>query len=97
MDTPGGRVHAEWCLDAPMTREGSLLFFFQFLAAGGRWAELVKRIPLVYQSNNASHPRDVIGTLLLSVLNGHWRYAHINAVRGGWGQSRPAGHGPHRQ
>ena len=82
VDTPGGRVHAEWCHDAPMTREGSLLFFFQFLAAGGRWAELVKSIPLAYQSNNASNPRDVIGTLLLSVLNGHWRYAHINAVRG---------------
>ena len=82
VDTPGGRVHAEWCHDTPMTREGSLLFFFQFLAAGGRWAELVKSIPLTCHSNNASHPRDVIGTLLLSVLNGHWRYAHINAVRG---------------
>lgn len=82
VDTPGGRVHAEWCHDAPMTREGSLLFFFQFLAAGGRWADLIKNIPLTYRSNNASHPRDVIGTLLLSVLNGHWRYAHINSVRG---------------
>ena len=82
VDTPGGRVHAGWCHDAPMTREGSLLFFFQFLAAGGRWAELVKSIPLAYHSNNASHPRDVIGTLLLSVLNGHWRYAHIPGV---WG------------
>ena len=59
-----------------MTRDGSLLFFFQFLAAGGRWAELVKSIPLTYHSNNTSHPRDVIGTLLPSVLNGHWRYAH---------------------
>ena len=82
VDTPGGRVHAGWCHDAPMPRQGSLLFFFQFLAAGGRWAELVKSIPLSYLSNNASHPRDVIGTLLLRVLNGHWRYAHIKAVRG---------------
>ena len=82
VDTPGGRVHAEWCDDAPVTREGSLLFFFQFLAAGGRWDELTKSIPLSYQSNNASDPKDVIGTILLSVLNGHWRYAHINAVRG---------------
>jgi hypothetical protein len=23
-----------------------------------------------------------MGTILLSVLNGHWRYAHINSVRG---------------
>jgi Transposase DDE domain group 1 len=58
------------------------MFFFQFLAAGGRWAELVGSIPLEYHSNNASAPKDVIGTMLLSVLNGHWRYAHINSVRG---------------
>ena len=25
--------------------------------------------------------RDVLGTLLLSVLAGHWRYAHISAIR----------------
>lgn len=82
VDTPGGRVHAEWCDEAPVTREGSLVFFFQFLEAGGRWEKLVKSIPLHYHSNNASDPKDVIGTLLLSVLNGHWRYAHINSVRG---------------
>ncbi len=82
IDTPGGRVHAEWCDDAPVTREGTLVFFFQFLAAGGRWEKLVKAIPLTYRSNNASDPKDVFGTLLLSVLNGHWRYTHINAVRG---------------
>ena len=35
VDTPGDRVHAEWCDDAPVTREGSLIFFFQFLEAGG--------------------------------------------------------------
>lgn len=82
VDTPGGRVHAEWCEDAPVTREGSLVFFFQFLAAGGRWQQLIKGLPLRYTSNNASDPKDVIGTLLLSVLSGHWRYAHINSVRG---------------
>jgi len=82
VDTPWGRVHAEWCDEAPVTREGSLLFFFQFLKAGGRWEELLKLIPLTYQSNNASEPKDVIGTILLSVLNGHWRYAHMNSLRG---------------
>ena len=82
VDTPGGRVHAEWCDDAPVTREGTLIFFFQFLEAGGRWDEFIKSIPLTYDSNNASDPKDVIGTIMLSVLNGHWRYAHINSVRG---------------
>jgi hypothetical protein len=95
VDTPGGRVHAEWCDDAPVTREGSLIFFFQFLEAGGRWDELIKLIPLTYSSNNASEPKDVIGTILLSVLNGHWRYAHINSLRGD-GVLRPPGGGRNR-
>ena len=36
LDTPGGRFHAEWDDQAPVTREGQLIFFFQFLHAGGR-------------------------------------------------------------
>ena len=36
VDTPGGRFHAEWDDQAPVTREGQLIFFFQFLQAGGR-------------------------------------------------------------
>ena len=72
-----------------MTREGSLRFFSQFLAAGERWAEWVKSIPLTFHINNTSPPRDVIGTLLLSVLNGLQRYADINAGRGTSGE-------PHR-
>jgi Transposase DDE domain group 1 len=38
--------------------------------------------PLRYTSRNAPKKRDVPGTILLSVLAGHWRYAHINAIRG---------------
>jgi hypothetical protein len=82
VDTPGGRVHAEWADDVPVTREGSLVFFFQFLAASDRWKEFIKEIPLHFSSNHASAPQDVFGTLLLSILNGHWRYAYIDSVRG---------------
>jgi Transposase DDE domain group 1 len=82
LDTPGGRFHAEWCDDAPVTREGSLIFFFQFLHASGRWDKLTEAIPLRYESNRANDPKDVIGTMLLSTLCGHFRYAHINSIRG---------------
>jgi hypothetical protein len=37
---------------------------------------------LEYTSPNAPHKRNVLGTILLSVLSGHWRYAHISAIRG---------------
>ena len=30
----------------------------------------------------ASQVVDVLGTATLSILCGHWRYAHINSVRG---------------
>jgi hypothetical protein len=43
---------------------------------------LFRYCPLHYTSPNAPQTRDVLGTILLSVLAGHWRYAHISALRG---------------
>jgi hypothetical protein len=43
MDTPGGRFYAGWDEDTPVTRDGQLIFFFQFLNAGGRWEQLTAR------------------------------------------------------
>ncbi len=37
--------------------------------------------PLLYSSANAPKKRDVLGTILLAVVAGHWRYAHISAIR----------------
>ena len=81
VDTPGGRFYAEWDEQAPVTREGQLMFFFQFLHVGGRWAEFLRRCPLHYTGNRGSGAANVMGTAMLSILCGHWRYAHINAVR----------------
>ncbi len=78
LDTPGGRFHAEWDDQAPVTREGQLIFFFQFLQAGGRWQEFLRECPLHYTGNRGSGADHIMGTVLLSVLSGHWRYAHIN-------------------
>jgi hypothetical protein len=82
VDTPGGRYYAELDLDAPVTREGQLIFFAQFLHTGGRWARLLDGCPLRYYGNRGSGACNVVGTAALSILCGHWRYAHINALRG---------------
>jgi hypothetical protein len=82
VDTPGGRYYAELDDDAPVTREGQLIFFAQFLQTGMRWDRMVNNCPLRYFSNRGSNVIDVVGTAVLSVLCGHWRYAHINSVRG---------------
>ena len=58
------------------------MFFFQFLDAGDRWKTLLANCPLAYSGNRGSGKLNVIGTALLSILCGHWRYAHINSVRG---------------
>jgi len=34
-------------------------------------------LPLTFSSPNAPSKRDLLGTVLLSVLSGHYRYAHI--------------------
>ena len=82
VDTPGGRYYAEMDCDAPVTREGQLVFFAQFLQTGGRWQRLLEGCPLRYVGNRASGLTNVVGTAALSILCGHWRYAHISAVRG---------------
>src|SRR6201996_4853996 len=75
VDTPGGRYWAEFDDQAPVTREGQLIFFAQFLQSGGRWERFVKNAPLAYEGNRGSKVVDVVGTAALSILCGHWRYA----------------------
>jgi hypothetical protein len=70
VDTPGGRYWAEFDDQAPVTREGQLIFFAQFLHVGGRWSQFVEKSPLAYSGNRGSKVVDVLGTAVLSVLCG---------------------------
>src|SRR5215469_16289140 len=56
-------------------------FFIEFVKQGGLFDSLVADCPLHYTSPNAPQKRDVIGTIFLSVLAGHSRYAHMTTVR----------------
>jgi hypothetical protein len=81
LDTFGGRVHVEWDPQAAVTPLGQLPFFIEFLKVSGLLDAWVADCPLEYKSNNASEKRDILVTLLLSILAGHHRYAHITAIR----------------
>ena len=81
IDTFGGRVHVEWEPQAPVTPLGQLPFFIEYLKLGGLFEPWVNDCPLGFTSPNAPTKRDVLGTLLLSVLAGHTRYAHITTIR----------------
>ncbi len=82
VQTLGGRVHTRWDDTAQATPHGQLVFFAEFLSTAGVFDEWVQGCPLQYHSPNASSARDILGTLMLGILAGSKRYAHIGAVRG---------------
>ena len=82
LDTFAGKIHVKWAPEATVSSLGLMPFFIEFLKTSGLFDKWVEDCPLHYTSANAPEKRNVLGTLLLSVLAGHWRYAHINAIRG---------------
>jgi DDE family transposase len=81
LDTFAGKIHVKWAPDAAVSSLGLMPFFIEFLKTSGRFDQWVEDCPLHYTSGNAPEKRNVLGTLVLSVLSGHWRYAHISAIR----------------
>lgn len=81
IDTYAGKIHVEWDPQAAVTPLGQLPFFISFLKVSGLYDDFVASCPLSYTSPNAPDRRDVLGTLLMSVLAGHHRYAHITSLR----------------
>ena len=81
LDTFGGKIQLKWVPEAAVSSLGQMPFFTEFLKTSGLFDAWVEQCPLRYTSPNAPQKRDVLGTILLSVLAGHRRYAHINAIR----------------
>jgi len=82
LDTFAGKIHVKWVPEATVSSLGQMPYFIEFLKTSGLFDKWVEDCPLRYTSGNAPEKRNVLGTVLLSVLAGHWRYAHINAIRG---------------
>ena len=80
-DTYGGAGRLRWDPDAAVTCFGQMPYFIEFLKTAGLFEDWVEDCPLDYRSPNAPGKRDVLGTLLLSVLAGHRRDAHISSIR----------------
>ena len=82
VSTPGGRFHVRWDEGGSATALGQLAFFAEFLEVSGLFGRWKESCPLAYTSPNAPEKVDVLGTWLLSILDGQWRYAHVTALRG---------------
>jgi len=63
------------------TALGQLAFFAEYLEATGLFEAWRKSCPLSYTSPNAPGLVDVLGTWMLSILEGQCRYAHVGAHR----------------
>lgn len=81
VDTYGGRVHIKWDQSGSLTPNGQLPFFIEFLKTGGVFDWWIKYCPMKFSSPNAPETRNILGTILLSVLSGHNRYSHITGIR----------------
>ena len=81
-DTFDGKIHIEWDPQVQVTPLGQLPFFIQFLKVGHLFEPWVTDCPLTYESNNAPKKVNILGSLLLSILSGHTRYAHITSLMG---------------
>ena len=82
VNTPGGRFQVRWDDNGSATALGQLAFFAEFLEVSGLFERWVESCPMAYSSPNAPHVRDVLGTWLLSILDGQRRYAHVTGLRG---------------
>ncbi len=82
LTTPGGRFHVRWDEEGSATALGQLAFFAEFLDVSGLFARWVEACPMAYTSPNAPAVVDVLGTWLLSILDGQRRYAHVTGLRG---------------
>lgn len=80
--TPGGRFHVRWDEGGSATALGQLPFFAEFLEVSGLFARWMDGCPMAYTSPNAPDVVDVLGTWLLSILDGQRRYAHVAGLRG---------------
>jgi hypothetical protein len=72
------RFEIQWDNEAKVTPMGSLVYFAQYVKAGGLLDRLCKASPLVYESPNAPKERDVFGTVLLSI----WKRSRHDGGRG---------------
>jgi len=80
--TPGGVFSVRWDQRGSATALGQLAFFAEYLEATGLFERWLGSCPLSYTSPNAPELVDVLGTWMLSILDGHCRYAHVGALRG---------------
>lgn len=81
VEAPSGRLHVRWDGQSAATPFGQMAFFLEFLHLTGLYERWQTTCPFAYSGPHSSRPGDILGTWFLSLLAGHRRYAHMNAIR----------------
>jgi hypothetical protein len=81
VEAPNGRLQVRWDSESAATPFGQMAFFLEFLHLTGLYARWQRACPFTYTGPHGSRREDILGTWVLSLLAGHRRYAHMNAIR----------------
>ena len=93
VSTPGGRFQVRWDDNGSASALGQLAFFAEFLEVSGVFERWVERCPMAYTSPNAPKVVDVLGTWLLSILDGQQALCACDGAAGRRGGPADPGHG----
>lgn len=78
----GGDFDFRWNDRATLSTSAHNALMSSFLAAGGVFDHLVSTCPLRLTSNNAPTNRETLGTALVGMINGSYRYRHFDSQCG---------------
>ena len=82
LETLGGEFGLCWNDTVPLTTGAHNAFLSAFFEAGGVFDHLVDTCPLRLTSNNAPTNRETLGTAIVGMTNGSYRYRHFDNLSG---------------
>ena len=82
IETLGGGYALKWDDETQMGVNAHAALLSQFAKAGGFLDRLVETCPMRLMSNNAPEVRDLIATVMVSMVNGATRFRHFDRLRG---------------
>ena len=88
IETLGGDYALKWDDETQMGVNAHAALLSQFAKAGGFFDRLVETCPMRLTSNNAPEVRDLIATVMVSMVNGATRFRHFDRLHGDGGAVR---------
>ena len=82
ISTLGGDYALKWDDETQMSVNAHAALLSQFAKAGGFFDRLVETCPMRLTSNNAPEVRDLIATVMVSMVNGATRFRHCDRLHG---------------